>query len=1388
MNGLYVYLLLLFYTVVSECDTNEIAVTSKLKSKYTAYAERFSIYHQGEQIPLYTNSIPVNNQINEVSFCLPVNTQFQYRLKMSPDGNAWGTYNWLGLYGEYGNLVFKGFYTASDIQVSFYTPIKMGDSWKCASSFSNNWLGSDFDDNTWGTYIGNTEIVIGNRLYLRKSFSIPSNQVAYELKMYYLNGIVVYMDGIEVLRDHLDVGEVKSSSVPNGYYSVYEGHSIIRSSADLSSTNVIAIMLINNDTVVTHRFDAFLATYASSFPSSANHPCYPYEVTPIQESYQYIFDWSTDIASLFSGYTCIPITSPVLSAEISETRLIFSSTSPLPSSFQFKWIESHDPFTDRYRYITSVQQSQTQRDFFITDSYRKQSRLSSLCINTSVQLGLAELIPYTCSSQTTIPLFYGMEVIQLLVNETATISPTEVLSFSNCMVVSGSLPTGMELSNSGVLSGIPTQLMNATEYQIGCYLGQTGIVVSMILEVLSLRPRVSYEHVEFTLAKDTFFSTEPTITGELPSFSLGTTPLPSGLSLNSTTGVVSGTPTTLTPSTPVTIIASLNGIDLSINLLFSVINGVVVSYSQTEWFILKGAQISVIPTVTGDSVILSSLSLFPQGLSFNSLTGQIAGTPSSPVANHTVVIMGSNPTGSISIELTFNILTPVSECSYSNTHYILHRSMPAIILPVNYDSFMTFSLHEGSLPAGLSLDSGTGRISGIPTSLCSDVSIVIKVENAYGSQMLSLTITVVTTPITSFHYNHTYEFLVKGVSVCMEPEFVGDPILFTLIEGSLPQGLQLDSPSGKICGTPSTVVMNTPITVKVENTLSSLTTSFFITVEEVKLTFTYSESPFVMGVGLPVTITPSVTGTMVYQIISGTLPSGLILNTETGVITGTPEAPAVASSVVISAGSDQFTLSLTVHLPPSYFSYPFPSAIPRDFFFVISPTVTGNDLSFSVHDGSLPTGLTLQSSSGEISGTPTTSGVFTSVLRASNVAGSILVVLQIQVLKKPTVVSYGQPLFTIALNVPFNATPSTDGENCTFSVVPSYSLPEGLSLNPQTGEVAGIPTVETTSHSLYVRAENLVNSVSVRITFVIWEIPNNLKYSLSTTSFQVGKYMRISHTINGKGLTFSVKPSLPEGIVLDPYSGDISGVPTKSRYYVFYTITASNVIGSTTATIRIQINELLSSFYYPHGNYIVTPGVFFQCVPTVTGDLPLFYRDTGTFPLGLALDKYTGIIEGTVTEHFSTMSVTIGAMGQMNELSTTVMFTCLDKPSIFNYPEESYELTVGDAFSISPYVLGENVHYMLLWNQLPLGLSLDEATGVIAGSPSEVVEKTVRVMVVNDSGYLTVDIVFIVNGDYTWIVVVVIVLVLIAGGFVFYKLKHKKKRQLPIKRIPKEKV
>jgi hypothetical protein len=129
-----------------------------------------------------------------------------------------------------------------------------------------------------------------------------------------------------------------------------------------------------------------------------------------------------------------------------------------------------------------------------------------------------------------------------------------------------------------------------------------------------------------------------------------------------------------------------------------------------------------------------------------------------------------------------------------------------------------------------------------------------------------------------------------------------------------------------------------------------------------------------------------------YSIISSSLPSGLSFNTSTGAITGTPtilqsRSPAFRASN--SSGSvDTPGLSLTVNPPAPVFSDS--SVTPgASVGSAYSDQVVASDVaSYSIFSGALPAGLSLNTSTGVISGTPTTAESATFIIRATNVTGS----------------------------------------------------------------------------------------------------------------------------------------------------------------------------------------------------------------------------------------------------------------------------------------------------------------------------------------------------------------------------------------------------------------
>lgn len=146
-------------------------------------------------------------------------------------------------------------------------------------------------------------------------------------------------------------------------------------------------------------------------------------------------------------------------------------------------------------------------------------------------------------------------------------------------------------------------------------------------------------------------------------------------------------------------------------------------------------------------------------------------------------------------------------------------------------------------------------------------------------------------------------------------------------------------------------------------------------------------------VGVAYTDQVSANSASSYTVFSGSLPTGLSLNSSTGAITGTPNTEGSFTFVLRAVGSFEGnvnTATLTINVGP-----PLPS-------FTDSTVLSGGSLgsaysdgvtasngpTYSVFSGALPTGLSLNTSTGAITGTPSALGVFTFVIRATNATGT----------------------------------------------------------------------------------------------------------------------------------------------------------------------------------------------------------------------------------------------------------------------------------------------------------------------------------------------------------------------------------------------------------------
>jgi hypothetical protein len=128
-----------------------------------------------------------------------------------------------------------------------------------------------------------------------------------------------------------------------------------------------------------------------------------------------------------------------------------------------------------------------------------------------------------------------------------------------------------------------------------------------------------------------------------------------------------------------------------------------------------------------------------------------------------------------------------------------------------------------------------------------------------------------------------------------------------------------------------------------------------------------------------------------YGLIGGTLPPGLSFNSN-GTITGTPNTVGSYYFVFRAYGSFEGVVdadaTITVNPRSPVFSDASVNSSARVGIAYSDGVSASETASYSVASGALPGGLSLNTSNGAITGTPTTPGTFTFVLRATNVTGS----------------------------------------------------------------------------------------------------------------------------------------------------------------------------------------------------------------------------------------------------------------------------------------------------------------------------------------------------------------------------------------------------------------
>ncbi len=672
-------------------------------------------------------------------------------------------------------------------------------------------------------------------------------------------------------------------------------------------------------------------------------------------------------------------------------------------------------------------------------------------------------------------------------------------------------------------------------------------------------------------------------------------------------------------------------------------------YSTPDALYTPGVPIQVnTPIVTNSVTEYSIVPSLPAGLSFNTKTGEITGTPTSKQKRTVYMIIASNDSGESKTSLTITIHDfPPAQLRYTTSQSVYIFGMEITPNRPTYTGSADHFSIEPSLPLGLNIDAATGVISGIPKEILNYDQYVILASNEFGLTKTSINLLIVKSgPPANLSYENSdvqYNF---GTKISLnKPICYGFVKQFT-VEPALPEGLLLNEKTGIISGIPRVKQDKGKYSITASNSLGSTTTTIEIAVAvdpALELEYVSTNSIFLKLV--PVNKNkPKHSGIFNNFSVYPELPAGLTINPESGIISGTPIINQNSAEYLVTAfnGDIEKTTSIFISVISSA---PSGNGMLLSYLYYLSgdmvcnvakaivdntPFVGGPVAQFSV-EPELPAGLTLDHATGIISGTPeeiqgNTEYTITALNSYSSVTTQINIQVKAQLLAD--LFYSNENAVYVADFLIQNNVPSVTGNTDSYKVEPQ--LPDGLEIDAATGVIYGTPVALLDETQFTITATNELGSTQKTIKIRVRPLMlHNPAYAVQDAVYSIGMKV-VNEPLNvGDATYFSVDPELPDGMHIDATTGVILGIPSAVQAKTEYTVTAENdLLDKETTKISI---EILLGLKYNSIDAVYTRNVkISQNTPIVkvTGD-PVTYSIDPILPTGLVINPGTGAITGT---------------------------------------------------------------------------------------------------------------------------------------------------------------
>ena len=890
---------------------------------------------------------------------------------------------------------------------------------------------------------------------------------------------------------------------------------------------------------------------------------------------------------------------------------------------------------------------------------------------------------------------------------------------------SGSLPAGLGLGSSGQITGTPTTSGNSNFTVKVNDTGSGSDTRALSINIATVPVSITTTSLLNGEVGILYSQTLQASGGTGPyTWSVSSGALPPGLTLDSS-GHIAGTPTAAsTASFSVKVSDSASGrgsAALAITIAPALTSGACPAASGAVGQVYS-ASLSASGGIPPYAWTMAN-GVLPTGLTLNSTSGQISGTPSgagsfsfgirvsdqssaSAISTCTVVI--SAPVGTLTVS-TVSFPDGVSGIAYSQALSATGGQAP-----------YTWTISGGTLPPGLSLNAA--QVAGTPTTsgtfqftlLLSDAAGKTATKNF--AIQVSAALTIVTSSLSS---------LKTGVTAAQQLSAAGGvpPYLWSLASGGLPPGLTL-APSGSISGTP-TLPGSFNFTVGVKDSAGvSVQRAFTLTVTTALGISSCPAPNATQGQSYASTaVATQGQPPYIWTLASGTLPAGLLFNGSSGSVSGIPsDSGTYAFTLLITdqGGNTStrdcqlaVTSSLvigTVVLPDAPQSSPYAQSL--------SASGGKSPYTWAIVAGNLPTGLTL-SSEGIISGVTVPLGSFSFTVSVTDGNGaSVQRTLSLKVGSGLSVTSCSGAVSEVGLL--FNSPVLAAGGSPPYTwSVSAGALPPGFTIDPASGAISGTP-LQPGSIVFTANVRDSINHEAVRQCSMDVEAA----VAISTTSFSTGSSSSSysdSIVVSGGVPPFvwaTTAGALPPGLSLSPTSGHITGTPLVVGTFAFTAKVVDGMGGQATKDLSIIIAQGLTIPDCPNPAAVI--GLSYSALlNAVGGNLPYQWKaDSGALPPGLVLSSEQAVISGTPLQ--SGLFAYVLRVDDATAKSTTRLCSIQVNPPGLSItsPSSLPNGLVGTAYSQTLTATGGRAPYSwsITTSGTPSGLSLD-STGVLAGLP-----------------------------------------------------------------------